>query len=311
MKHLDTTSPILAKIVFIYLILLSLSGFISSPIALALGFLFSFLFNNPFPDYTQKGIKQGLKIAVIGLGFGISLQEALAANSNGLGLLTASVILTVVVGIAFSAKLGLERRLGFLVTSGTAICGGSAIAAVSPVIKADSRAITIALALVFTLNSLALLIFPPLGKWLGLSQQQFGLWSAIAIHDTSSVVGAAMAYGDEALKTATTLKLSRTLWIIPLALFAAYWFKAKGQKIAIPYFIGGFILAMVVNSSEVLPNSITETIVLAAKHFLIVVLFLIGSTLSPETIKSVGLKPLFFAVSLWVMISIGSLLVIL
>lgn len=310
MKQTSTPSFSPSIMIFCALILLCLSGLINSPMALALGFVFSFFFSNPCPAATQKGIKQGLKVAVIGLGFGISLQEALAANSNGLGLLSASVVLTVMVGIILAAKLGLERRLGFLVTSGTAICGGSAIAAVAPVVKADSRAITVALALVFTLNSLALLIFPPLGKWLGLSQQQFGLWSAIAIHDTSSVVGAAMAYGDEALKTATTLKLSRTLWIIPLALFAAYWFKAKGQKIALPYFIGGFIAAMCVNSLGLLPDALTETVVLIAKRFLVVVLFLIGSTLSPAAIQSVGFRPLVFAVSLWVLISVGSLWVI-
>lgn len=302
--------PIVAKVVFVLLIGVTLSGWISSPIALLLGLAFSDLFTNPYPAYTQTGIKQGLKIAVIGLGFGISLNETFAANSNGLGLLSASVVLVVFIGIILAAKLGLDKRLGFLVTAGTAICGGSAIAAIAPIIKADSRTISVALALVFTLNSLALLIFPPLGKWLGLSQQQFGLWSAIAIHDTSSVVGAAMVFGDEALKTATTLKLSRTLWIIPLALFAAYWFKAKGQKIAIPYFIGGFIATMGINSLGLLPEMVTETIVLAAKRFLVVVLFLIGSTLSPDAIKSVGFKPLLFAFSLWVLISVGSLLVI-
>lgn len=301
------SSPVLAKTVFIGIIIIALLGVINSPTALALGFVFSFCFANPFPEATKKGIKQLLKIAVIGLGFGISVQEAISANAEGLGLLSISVILTVAVGIFAYQRLGLSRPLGFLITSGTAICGGSAIAAVSPVVKADSKTISIALAIVFTLNSLALLIFPPIGKWLALSQVQFGQWAAIAIHDTSSVVGAAMSYGDEALKVATTLKLSRTLWIIPLALFAAFLFKSKGQKIAIPYFIGGFVIAMLINSADILPHVLTDNVVLIAKRLLVVTLFLIGSTLSISAIKSIGFRPLIFAVGLWVAISGGSL----
>ncbi len=297
----------LTKFIFIGLVLIAFSGMINSPTALALGLLFSVLFSNPFPTLTQKGIKQGLKIAVVGLGFGISATEAIQANSHGIGLIIFSIFSTVILGMLVSKKLGLEPKLGFLITSGTAICGGSAIAAVSPAIKADNKAITVALAIVFTLNAIALLIFPPIGRFFELTQQQFGLWAAIAIHDTSSVVGAALAYGDEALKTATTLKLSRTLWIIPLALFAAYWFKSKGQKIAIPYFIGGFILAILINSTNLLPESVTEGIVTTSKHLLVVVLFFIGSTLSPNTLKSIGFKPLILAVTLWLAISSLSL----
>lgn len=299
-----------ASVLFVVIIAMALLGYINSPSALALGFVFSFLFENPFPTATKKGIKQLLKIAVIGLGFGIFYQDAIQANMDGFALLTVSVLLTVAAGVILAKVMGISRPLGFLLTSGTAICGGSAIAAVSPVIKADTKSITVALAVVFTLNSLALLIFPPLGKWLGLSQQQFGLWSAIAIHDTSSVVGAAMSYGDEALKVATTLKLSRTLWIIPLALFAAVLFNNKGQKIAIPYFIGGFVLAIIINSSGLLPSALTEMLVLVAKRLLVVTLFLIGTSLSIDALRSVGMKPLIFAIILWVVISVGSLLYI-
>lgn len=301
------TNLSLSQIIFIAIIIISLLGLINSPMALTLGFLFSFLFTNPFPKATKKGIKQLLKIAVIGLGFGISINEAISANANGLGLLSVSVVLTVIAGLLLSRVLGLSRQLGFLVTSGTAICGGSAIAAVSPVIRADAKVITVALAIVFTLNSLALLIFPPIGKWLALSQEQFGQWAAIAIHDTSSVVGAAASYGDEALNIATTLKLSRTLWIIPLALFATVLFKSKGQKIIIPYFIGGFIMAMLINSADIVPPILTDTIVLMAKRMLVVTLFLIGTSLSLSDIKTIGFKPFIFALSLWVAISGGSL----
>ncbi len=238
----------IAKTIFIGLIMLALSGVINSAMALASGFIFACFFDNPYLSVSKKATKWLLKIAVIGLGFGISGSDAINANTDSLGLLSCSVMLTVIIGIIVTRLVGIPKILGFLITSGTAICGGSAIAAVSPVVKADGKQISIALAVVFTLNSIALLIFPPIGKWLGLTQTQFGIWSAIAIHDTSSVVGAAMSYGDEALKIATTLKLSRTLWIIPVALFASVWFNAKGQKIAIPYFIGGFVIAIVINS---------------------------------------------------------------
>ncbi len=300
----------IARFVFIGIIIVVLLGVINSATALALGFVFACFFTNPYPSASKKGIKWLLKIAVIGLGFGISFAEALQANVNSLGLLSCSVILTVIIGTLVAKMFAVPNILGFLITSGTAICGGSAIAAVSPVVRADSKQISVALAIVFALNSLALLIFPPLGKWLGLTQQQFGIWSAIAIHDTSSVVGAAMSYGDEALKIATTLKLSRTLWIIPVALFAAFYFNSKGQKIAIPYFIGGFVLAILINSSGVLSPTITAGVVTVAKHLLLVTLFLIGSTLSPSDLKVIGVKPLLFAVGLWLTISIGSLLYI-
>ncbi len=301
---------LIAKIIFIALILLALSGVANSAMALVSGFIFAYFSQNPYLSVSKKATKQLLKIAVIGLGFGISATDAIQANTDSLGLLSCSVILTVAIGIAMTKVFGIPKILGFLITSGTAICGGSAIAAVSPVVKADSKQISVALAVVFTLNSIALLIFPPIGKWLGLTQTQFGIWSAIAIHDTSSVVGAAMSYGDDALKIATTLKLSRTLWIIPVALFASVWFHSKGQKIAIPYFIGGFIIAIIINSIGILPPIATDILVTVAKHLLVVTLFLIGSTLSPSDLRVIGVKPLLFAVGLWGCIAIGSLLYI-
>ncbi len=302
---------LIAKIIFIALILLALSGMGNSAIALLSGFIFAYFFDHPYLSISKKVTKQLLKIAVIGLGFGISATDAIQANTDSLGLLSCSVMLTMAIGVGMTKLFGVPRILGFLITSGTAICGGSAIAAVSPVVRADSKQISVALAVIFTLNSIALLIFPPIGKWLGLTQTQFGIWSAIAIHDTSSVVGAAMSYGDEALKIATTLKLSRTLWIIPVALFASVWFHSKGKKIAIPYFIGGFVISIIINSIGIFPPMITDGLVIVAKHLLVVTLFLIGSTLSFDDLKVIGVKPLLFAVGLWGMISVGSLFYIL
>lgn len=305
------THSSVALIVYLTAVVIALLGFINSPVALILGFVFSLLFTNPLPNATKKGIKQLLKIAVIGLGFGIVFKEAVQTNVDGFALLTSSVLLTVAAGLGLAKLMGLSRSLGFLLTSGTAICGGSAIAAVAPAIRAKNNIITVSLAIVFSLNALALLVFPSIGKMLDLSQAQFGLWAAVAIHDTSSVIGAAMSYGDEALAIATTLKLSRTLWIIPLAIFAAIIFKNKGQKIAIPYFIGGFLFAIGVNSLSLLPAEFTESVVLIAKRLLVVTLFLIGTTLSITDLKTVGWKPLVFALILWGAVSLGSLLCIL
>lgn len=301
---------LVSKIIFLLLVALSLSGLISSPIALALGFIYTLFFKNPYLKQSKKGIHNLLKIAVIGLGFGIVATEAIAASFNGITLIISSIILIVVLGVFLGNKLNINKKLSFLITSGTAICGGSAIAAISPIVKADNKTISISLAIVFTLNSIALLIFPSLGHFFNLTQEQFGLWSATAIHDTSSVVGAALNYGDEALKIATTLKLSRTLWIIPLSLFSIFLFKTKGEKVKIPYFILGFIIAVIINSYSLLPHNVTEFIVLVSKRMLILTLFLIGTTLSVKEIKKIGIKPLIFAITLWILISVFSLIYI-
>ncbi|MEO8773315.1 MAG: putative sulfate exporter family transporter, partial [Gelidibacter sp.] len=246
----------------------------------------------------------------VGLGFGMFIKETLETSKEGFNLTFYSIILTITLGIVLTKILKLDRKLGHLITSGTSICGGSAIAAVAPVIKADSKTISLALGVVFLLNSIALLIFPPIGHFFNLTQDQFGLWAAIAIHDTSSVVGAALSYGDEALRIATTVKLSRTLWIIPLSIFSMFLFKSKGQKIKIPYFIILFILAIIINSYEVLPTAITSNIVLISKRLLLVTLFLVGSTISIKDLKQTGFKPLVLALSLWIFISIFSLIYI-
>ena len=300
----------ISKAIFFLLILVALFGFVSSPMALLLGFIFTFIFSNPFLKQTQKAIQILLKVAVVGLGFGMFIKETLETSKEGLSLTFYSIVLTVTLGIFLTKLLKLDRKLGHLITSGTSICGGSAIAAISPVIKADGKTISLALGVVFLLNSIALLIFPTIGHFFNLTQDQFGLWAAIAIHDTSSVVGAALSYGDEALRIATTVKLSRTLWIIPLSIFSMFLFKSKGQKIKIPYFIGLFILAIIINSYGVLPTVITSNIVIISKRLLIVTLFLVGSTISIKDLKQTGFKPIVLAMSLWLFISIFSLVYI-
>jgi len=302
---------IFSKTVYVLIITLALLGVLNSPTALLLGFVYTVIFNNPFKEYSHKAIHYFLKISVVGLGFGMFIKETLETSKEGLSLTFYSILLTVTLGLLLTKLLKLDLKLGHLITSGTAICGGSAIAAISPVIKAKSKTISIALGIVFLLNSIALFVFPAIGHFLSLTQEQFGLWCAIAIHDTSSVVGAALGYGDEALRIATTVKLSRTLWIIPLSIFSMFLFKTKGERIKIPYFIVLFIIAILINSYHMLPETTTSLIVLMAKRLLIITLFLVGSTISIKDLKSTGMKPIVLALTLWVFISFFSLIYIL
>ncbi len=273
--------------------------------------MFTVLVHNPFKAYSHKAIHHFLKIAVVGLGFGMSIKETLQTSKDGLSLTIYSIILTVSLGLLLSKLLKIDLKLGHLITSGTAICGGSAIAAISPVIKANGKIISMALGIVFLLNSIALFVFPAIGHALSLTQEQFGLWCAIAIHDTSSVVGAALGYGDEALRIATTVKLSRTLWIIPLSMFSMFLFKTKGETIKFPYFIILFIVAIIIHSYHVLPEPATHYIVLLSKRLLVVTLFLVGSTISIKDLTSTGIKPVILALALWVFISVFALIYIL
>lgn len=302
---------IFSKAIFLVLIIIALLGIVNSPTALLLGFVYTLIFNNSFKEYSQKAIHYFLKISVVGLGFGMFLKETLETSKEGFTLTICSILLTVSLGLLLTRLLKLDCKLGHLITSGTAICGGSAIAAISPIIKAKSKSISIALGLIFLLNSIALFVFPAVGHLLNLTEEQFGLWSAVAIHDTSSVVGASLSYGDEALRIATTVKLSRTLWIIPLSIFSMFLFKTKGEKIKIPYFIVLFIIAIIINSYHLLPESATQTIVLIAKRLLLTTLFLVGTNISIKDIKSIGIKTLSLALTLWIFISLFSLIYIL
>lgn len=289
---------------------LCLSTFVSSPVALVSGFLFVYLFGHPFPERNSKAVNILLKVAVVGLGFGMSITEALQAGQDGFLLTVFSILLTLVLGYMIGKKLNMEKRTSHLLASGTAICGGSAIAAVAPVINATEKDMSVSLGVVFLLNSIALVLFPILGHLFEMSQHQFGLWCAIAIHDTSSVVGAAYAFGDEALQIATTVKLARALWIIPLSVVSLYLFKGKGNSIKIPWFIFLFVVAILLNTYLPIPEVLTSGITSISKSLLILTLFLIGAGLSVDKIKSAGWKPMILGVSLWVTISVISLIVI-
>lgn len=289
---------------------LCLSSFVSSPAALVLGFVFVFLFGHPFEELNSKAVKILLKVAVVGLGFGMNITETLEAGKDGFLLTVSSIVFTLVLSYLIGRKLNMDKRTSHLLSSGTAICGGSAIAAVAPVINATEKDMSVSLGVVFLLNSLALIIFPFLGHFFELTQHQFGLWAAIAIHDTSSVVGAAYAYGNEALQIATTVKLARALWIIPLSFVSLYLFKGKGKSVKIPWFIFLFIVAILLNTYLAIPLELTSGITTTSKSLLVLTLFLIGAGLSIDKIKSAGIKPMVLGVSLWVAISVLSLVVI-
>lgn len=310
MKQWSKKNETLIKVLFVLCMVFCILGYVNSPVALVGGFLFSYFLGNPFLTLNSKAVNWLLKIAVVGLGFGMSLKETLAAGKDGFILTVFSISITLILGYFLGRFLKMNRKSSHLISSGTAICGGSAIAAVAPVINASEKDISISLGVIFLLNSIALVVFPPLGHLFGLSQHEFGLWCAIAIHDTSSVVGAAYAFGEEALKVATTVKLARALWIIPLSLLSVYLFKGKGKSIKIPYFIFLFILAIILNSYLAIPDVITGSITSISKSLLVLTLFLIGAGLSLDKIKSAGWKPMILGVSLWVFISISSILVI-
>ena len=299
---------IIVKSLFVLLFVVSL--FITPAIALFLGILLSLTIGNPFPKLAKKASKYMLQISVVGLGFGMNLHESLQAGREGMIFTIISVIGVMVLGVFLGKLLNVNRKNSYLISSGTAICGGSAIAAVAPVIDADDNDTSLALITIFVLNAIALFVFPVIGSALELTQQQFGTWAAIAIHDTSSVVGAGAAYGDEALKVATTIKLTRALWIIPLAFVSAFVFRTKGKKPSIPWFIVCFVVAMLINTYFPLPQIVTENMVFVAKKILTVTLFLIGCGLSVSALKKVGVKPLLLGVILWFIISVTTLLVV-
>ena len=298
------------SILYLVLSVFCLTSFVTPPIALFLGLIFSLVLGTPFKEFNKESSKYLLQISVGGLGFGMNLQDSFRAGSDGMLFTLFSVISVMILGIMLGKILKVADISSYLISSGTAICGGSAIAAVGPIAKASESEMSISLATIFVLNAIALFLFPVLGHWLNLTQHQFGLWAAIAIHDTSSVVGAGATYGEEALKVATTVKLTRALWIIPLSIFTSFYFKSKEDKVVIPWFILFFIVAMVVNTYFAIPAKITHGIVSVARQSLTMTLFFIGAGLSRSVIKSVGLKPLFLGVTLWFFIAAISLVFI-
>ena len=299
------------KPLFFIGIVACLLPFVSPAIALFMGLLLGFTVGNPYTKESSKASKYLLQFAVVGLGFGMNLHESLQSGKEGMLFTIVSVVGVLAIGYWLGRRMLLDTKTSYLISSGTAICGGSAIAAVAPIIKASPNQMSISLGTVFILNAIALFIFPPIGRFLELTQEQFGMWAAIAIHDTSSVVGAGAAYGHKALEVATMVKLTRALWIIPLSIVTPFFFKQKESKVKIPWFIFFFILAMIVNTVFNLPMGFTSFITMLSKRGMTVTLFLIGSGLSIKTLKTVGAKPLILGVTLWILIGVASLVTIL
>lgn len=314
---------------------------VSSPVALAIGFAFALVFGKAFPDFNKTMSKKLLQYSVIGLGFGMNVNKAIASGSEGMLFTIVSVFGTLALGWLFGRKLlKVDWQTSYLLSSGTAICGGSAIAAVGPVIKAKAESMSVALGVVFILNAIALFVFPSIGSALDMTMKQFGMWAAIAIHDTSSVVGAGAAYdqmhpdllasqGVSALEVATTIKLTRALWIVVIALATPFFFrtrlaasgegKAKPWYECVPRFIVWFVVAILFNTyilsnasligdtAATMGSDFSGAVNKLAKHIITLSLFFIGASLTRETLRSVGVRPLVQGVMLWVSISVISL----
>lgn len=295
------------KVVFLLAALLCLMPFMSPPLALLMGLILAQLMKHPYLHLNQKATNLLLKVSVVGLGFGMNVFSAIRAGGEGFLFTVVSIFGVLILGFILGKIFKIERKTSFLISSGTAICGGSAIAALSPVMNAGEKEISVSLGIVFILNSVALFLFPAIGHLLGLSQSQFGMWCAIAIHDTSSVVGAASKYGEQALQIATTVKLARALWIIPVALGTAFLFNSSQRKVQLPYFIGLFIIAMLANTFLPFVKLMAPYLVMIAKSGLTLTLFLIGSGLSFKVIRVVGVKPFLQGLILWTAISCASL----
>lgn len=293
------------------------------PLALLTGIVVALVTGHPYIHLNKKWTTMLLQWSVVCLGFGMNLEHALKAGRDGFLFTITTIAVTLVAGYFIGKKLGIDKNTSTLISNGTAICGGSAIAAIAPIVKANDNQMSVALGTIFILNSVALLIFPPIGHYLGMTAEQFGTWCAIAIHDTSSVVGAATGYkdaaGNEALGIAATIKLERALWIIPIALGTAYFQKTTG-KVKLPYFIFWFIVAIVVSTylPQLLPGmskplgdkTLFQWLYAGGRKGLVITLFLIGSGLSLKTIKQVGWRPILQGILLWIIIGSLSLFVI-
>ncbi len=293
--------------------------FLDPPAALLTGLVIAFAMGHPFLKINKKATTLLLQVSVVCLGFNMNFEHAMKAGKEGFLFTIGTIGVTLLAGYIIGKALNINKNISTLISNGTAICGGSAIAAVAPVIKANDEEISVSLGTIFILNSIALFIFPVLGQYLNMNDQQFGTWCAIAIHDTSSVVGAASKFSDKALQIATTIKLERALWIIPITLATAYFQRSTG-KIKLPYFIFYFIIAIII--STYLPNyigalntpieghTLFQWAYLFGRKGLVVTLFLIGSGLSLNTLKQVGWRPILQGVLLWLIIGGASLFVI-
>jgi uncharacterized integral membrane protein (TIGR00698 family) len=298
-----------AKIIFFAGLILAASELISPPVALLAGLIYGFSLAVPYPKHTRTASRWLLQASVVGLGFGMNLHQVVRAGGSGFVYTATGIATTMLLGLFIGRLIVVDRKVSFLINVGTAICGGSAIAAVSPIIHADDEEIAVSLGTVFVLNSIALLVFPFIGSALHLTQSQFGLWAALAIHDTSSVVGAAAKYGNEALAIGTTVKLARALWIVPIALVTAYMMKSKA-RLQWPWFILFFCLAAVANTYVPLFAPAYPVLSRLGRVGLTATLYLIGTGLSMSTLKQVGARPLIQGVLLWAAVAITSLLAI-
>jgi len=294
-------------VVFAALLIFCVTPWASPPIALALGLVLALTLGHPLASRNSKATKLLLQTSVVLLGFGMNLQKVVEAGRTGFVFTVVTIVGTLLLGFLLGRAMNISRTTSHLISSGTAICGGSAIAAVGPVVDATDEEMSVALGTVFILNSLALFIFPMIGHRLGMTQPQFGVWAAIAIHDTSSVVGAAAKYGAEALQIATTVKLTRALWIVPVTLATAFFFKRKSAKVTIPWFILYFVVASVLRTYIAAPAEVWSTLTMLARIGLTITLFLIGAGLSRKSIAAVGARPLILGILLWIAISSVSL----
>ena len=305
----------LALVCYAVGILFCLTPWASPGIALGLGLVFALVGDNPYRDSGSRYVKWLLQASVVLLGFGVDLAAVLRVGAHGILFAAVSIFATFTLGYWLARLLRINLKTSLLISAGTAICGGSAIAAVGSAVDADKSEMSVAMGTVFMLNAVALYLFPPMGHWLGLTQGQFGTWAGIAIHDVSSVAGAASAYGDDALRIATIVKLSRVLWIVPVTLAAAMLFphpEAKGKRrIALPWFILGFLLASGIGSLLPALHPWTPLIARVAKTGFAITLFCIGAGLSRSAIRQVGYKPLLQGLCLWAFISCASLLTVL
>ena len=311
-KQIYIVLVVLISVLLLIDYLPNVNSYVSPPVALFLGLLFALICGQAYPKFNKKISKKLLQYSVVGLGFGMNLQASLQSGKEGMAFTIVSVVGTMLIGWFIGRKLlKVDRNTSYLISSATAICGGSAIASVGPVLKAKDAEMSVALGTVFILNAIALFLFPWIGQLLEMTQQQFGMWAAIAIHDTSSVVGAGAAFGEEALEVATTIKLTRALWIIPLAFATSFIFKSKGQKVSIPWFIFFFVLAMVFNTYVLSLSDTTREIGSfingLARKSLTITLFFIGASLSRDVLKSVGIKPMIQGIALWIVISLSTL----
>src|ERR1700730_15358574 len=298
-----------AKIVFLLALILCLSGWVSPPVALSLGIIFGLSIRHPYPHFSRSAARILLQVSVVALGFGMNLHEIVKAGRSGFIYTALGISFSLIVGLALGKFLRIGGNASYLITAGTAICGGSAIAAIGPILHADDEEMAVSLGTVFILNSIALLTFPPLGGALHLTQSQFGLWAALAIHDTSSVVGAAAKYGAQALVVGTTVKLARALWIMPLALVTAA-VKHSKTRVPLPWFILFFCLAAVVNTYVPAFANFDRWAFSAGRLGLTATLFLIGTGIYVVNLKDVRWRPLLQGVLLWIMVAAVTLYLI-